>query len=118
MKGASLYEWLDSGVEVVTGAWTHVALVQDGCDVDIYVNGVSENSASNGAAPTVLNPPNAVVGAYVYQGVSGCLDGKIDDVRIYDRAQKLWRFTRRVRAADGVLSWLRVRALCRVFSRL
>jgi len=80
------YGWVESEVEVAEGVWTHIALVQDGCDVDIYVNGVSAANASNAAGPTVSNPANAVVGAYVYQGVSGCLDGKIDDVRIYERA--------------------------------
>ncbi len=87
MKSSSQYEWLESGVAVDTGAWTHIALVQDGSVVDIYINGVSENSVSNGAAPEVSNPPNAIIGAYLHDStVSSCLDGKIDDVRIYDRA--------------------------------
>jgi hypothetical protein len=53
MKGAYSYELLDSGVPVTENEWTHIALVQNGAQVDIYVNGMSENSVSNGAAPAL-----------------------------------------------------------------
>lgn len=81
------YDVLDSGLTVNTGIWTHVALVQNGADVHIYVNGVLKNSANNAAAPIISNPPNATMGAYKwYNDLSGLFDGLIDDVRIYDRA--------------------------------
>ncbi|MHC4068842.1 MAG: LamG domain-containing protein [Planctomycetota bacterium] len=88
MKSPTSYEWLDSGVQVSAGEWTHIALVQNGTQVDIYVNGISENSASNGAVATLSSPPNAVLGAYMWWGhhPSGVLNGLLDDVRIYDRA--------------------------------
>jgi hypothetical protein len=88
MKGAYSYELLDSGVPVTENEWTHIALVQNGAQVDIYVDGMSENSVSNGAAPALSNPPNAVIGAYMWWGhhPGGCFNGSIDEVRIYDRA--------------------------------
>jgi hypothetical protein len=88
MKSATSYEWLDSGVQVGVDEWTHIALVQNGTQVDIYVNGISENSVGNGAVPTLSNPPNAVLGAYMWWGhyPTGGFNGIIDDVRIYDRA--------------------------------
>ena len=95
MKSAYSYEWLDSEVPVERGRWTHIALVQDGSKVELYINGVLEKSANNGAAPALSNPPNAVIGAYMWWGhyPSGSLDGTIDDVRIYDRglsAKEVW----------------------------
>jgi hypothetical protein len=46
---------------------------------------VPEDSASNGAAPSVSNPCNADIGCY-WGGYNGFFDGLIDDVRIYKRA--------------------------------
>ncbi len=80
------YTILDSGV-YVTNEWTHVALVQDGPKVDLYVNGVSEASASDGVAPSTSSPLNASIGAYIYRATAyACFNGSIDEVRIYDRA--------------------------------
>jgi parallel beta-helix repeat protein len=99
MKSSTSYEWLDSGVSVDVNEWTYVALVQDGTDVVIYVDGEAENSASNAAVPYLSNPPNAVVGAYMWWGhyPGGVLDGVIDDVRIYERAlssETIWKLYR------------------------
>jgi hypothetical protein len=80
------YTRLDSGV-YVTDEWTHIALVQDGPEVDLYVNGVSEASASDGVAPGISSPRNATIGAYVYDSSAfACFSGTIDEVRIYNRA--------------------------------
>ncbi len=81
------YDVVDSGVIVETGVWTQVALVQNGADVHIYINGELKNSASNAAAPVISNPPDATIGAYKwYSDLSALFDGKIDDIRIYNRA--------------------------------
>ena len=82
------HKLIDSAVSVTAGEWTHVALVQDGPHVHIYVNGELENSASDAAAPTISNPPNAVIGTYMWygHGPSASFLGTIDDVRLYNRA--------------------------------
>ncbi|UCE98880.1 MAG: LamG domain-containing protein [Planctomycetota bacterium] len=86
MKTPTTYGYFDSGVAVAT-EWTHIALVQDSSDVGVYINGVWRNGVSDGAAPSISNPPNASVGAYVYYGSAlDCFNGTIDDVRIYDKA--------------------------------
>ena len=82
------HKLIDSEVTVTAGEWTCLALVQDGSDVHIYVNGELENSASDAAAPTMSNPPHAVMGTYMWygHGPSASFLGTIDDVRIYERA--------------------------------
>ncbi|UCC23447.1 MAG: hypothetical protein JSW23_05180 [Planctomycetota bacterium] len=86
-KAGNVAQDIDSGVSVVVNEWAHVALVQDGADVDVYINGVSENSASDGAAPTTRRHVNADIGAYDAETAMKCFfEGSIDEVRIYDRA--------------------------------
>ncbi|UCF42733.1 MAG: hypothetical protein JSV99_09095 [Planctomycetota bacterium] len=86
-KASNMAQDIDSGVFVVANEWAHVALVQDGADVDIYINGVSENSSSDAAAPTTWRHVNGDIGAYDAETAMKCFfDGSIDDVRIYDRA--------------------------------
>jgi hypothetical protein len=86
MKSATTVGLLDSESPVVMNKWTHIALVQDGTNVDIYVNGVSENNSSDAVAPALSNPPNATIGTYFYGGPTSFFNGTIDDVRIYNRA--------------------------------
>ncbi len=87
-KASDASQQLDSGVSVTADAWTHVALVQDGANVEIYINGTSENSATDGAAPSISNPPLADIGAYdaAAAGMMCFFSGSIDDVRIYPYA--------------------------------
>jgi hypothetical protein len=83
-KAGSATQWLDSGV-YMADEWAHVALVQDGPNVNLYINGVSEISASDGIAPTISNPTNADIGGY-WNGYGSFFDGSIDEVGIWDRA--------------------------------
>ena len=82
------YKLIDSEVSVTAGEWTHIALVQDGTDVHIYVDGELKNSANDAATPAISNPPHAVIGTYMWygHGPSPSFLGSIDDVRIYNRA--------------------------------
>lgn len=123
MVGPATYSWLDSGIAVIAGRWMHVALVQNGADVICYIDGVPRNSVSDGVAPSVYNPRDAVIGNDSGRN-ENFFDGTIDDVRIYNRAltaeeiEQLYWETRRFKAfnpnpADGatgvdpnvVLSW-------------
>lgn len=85
-RNSGSYTLLDSEVNV-TNEWTHIALVQDGSNVNLYINGVAEVSASDGVAPSISSPPNASIGAYIHPSstAGAYFNGSIDDVRIYDR---------------------------------
>ena len=87
-KGVNDWEWLDSKVPVTADEWTHIALVQNGADVNIYINGILENSVSEAAVPPVYSPPNADIGAFDQGGntMRNFFSGSIDDVRIYNHA--------------------------------
>jgi len=82
------YNFIDSEVPVTAGEWAHIALVQNGANVHMYIDGELKNSVSDAAAPTISNPPNAVIGTYMWygHGPDPSFLGSIDDVRIYDRA--------------------------------
>jgi len=79
------YNYIDSGVAIVADTSTHIALVQDGAGVYIYINGVLANSSTDAAAPTMRRLVNADIGSY-WGGYSSFFNGRIDDVRIYNRA--------------------------------
>jgi hypothetical protein len=86
-KGSNSHDTIDSGLAIVADTWTHIALVQDGVDVNIYVNGLLANGVSDATIPSISNPTNASIGAYIHPtSSSSYFPGLIDDVRIYDRA--------------------------------
>ena len=77
---------LNSGVSV-SSDWTHLALVQDGVNVDLYVNGISTANSSDGAAILMNSPPNATIGAYVVDSVaSNGWYGFVDEAMVFNRA--------------------------------
>ena len=82
------YNHIDSGLSVTANEWTHIALVQDGAGVYIYINGVLANSSTDGAAPTMRRLVNADIGAYDGEhGHIGCFfEGAVDELMIFDRA--------------------------------
>ena len=75
--------YLDSGQPAAVGTWQHVAATYDGTIARIYVDGVEAASAVYTGS---LGTSNAWrIGAY--GGTPGnYLDGRVDNVRIYDRA--------------------------------
>ena len=75
-----------------SNTWTYITAVYDGSVMKLYVNGIFDNSATegitwtDGAGP---NPPSktAVVGVGYNSGYQSYFNGLIDDVRIYNYAR-------------------------------
>jgi len=63
------------------GTWYHLAGVDDGSALKIYVNG--KEVASGGRADRITSEWSATAGKR--GGISSYFDGKIDDFRLYDR---------------------------------
>ncbi len=84
----NLYNHIDSGLSVTANEWTHIALVQDGAGVYIYINGVLANSSTDGAAPTMRRLVNADIGAYdgEHGNINLFFEGAVDELMIFDRA--------------------------------
>ena len=69
--------------QLTTGAWTHLAVTYDGANLRLYKNGaLVTTTAAPGALVTSANPlrigGNTIWGEY--------FDGRIDEVRVYNRA--------------------------------
>ena len=81
--GGSLSNYVDSGRTPTVGQWQFVAGTYDGTTARIYVDGVQ--AASQAFSGNVGDSNAWRIGAYG-SPASGFFDGKIDNVRIYDRA--------------------------------
>lgn len=81
--------WLDSGVPVAAGQWTHVALVFDtaaGNVLRLYVNGVERTSGTNCGAGFQANGAFTIGRGKYNNAVEGPFIGGIDNVQAYRRA--------------------------------
>jgi hypothetical protein len=82
------WKFFDSTATVPVNTWRHVASTYDGTTLRVYVNGTPSGSMAVSGAPCVSGEPLAV-GAK-NNPTKGLLeafwDGKLDDVRVYDRA--------------------------------
>jgi hypothetical protein len=79
---------LVSGVTVAAGEWTHVCVVSDTSADDqyrIFLDG-TEEASGNLTAPVSKSDTNVIGGQHSGQFARHYFDGRIDDVRIYDRA--------------------------------
>ena len=75
--------WVGGPTAIPVGAWTHVALTYDGAAVRAYVGGAL--AASTPAAGTIQTTTAALrIGGNVPYGEF--FNGRIDDVRVYNRA--------------------------------
>ncbi len=89
----SLNDWsfLSSSGVVGRNTWSHVALVFDGTNVRLYVNGTFENpAASSGPHPSWPVGDRFLNVGYDHDGVA---DGYINDLRISDIAVYTANFT-------------------------
>jgi hypothetical protein len=72
--------------DLVTGVWTHMALVYDGSAVTIYKDGEAVGSTVI-QGPISSNPAvSAWIGGNPPSATSKPFDGVLDDVRVYERA--------------------------------
>lgn len=71
-----------TAVTIAPGTWAHVALVKSGAQVQIFVDGVAAGTSRHEGAIAPVS-----VFRVGFDGFSGDgFDGRIDDVRVYDRA--------------------------------
>ncbi len=84
----SFHQWVNAhaydGGELNMNAWTHVAVTNDGKHIALYVNGVlvderESEEALAGEAPLQIGGDEPFAEGHFF-------DGKIDEVRVYDRA--------------------------------
>ncbi len=76
--------YFDSKGEIETGNWYHIAVVGKASgDMDIYINGVLDSSASGLSATT--KPEAIIIGADTGTELA-CFKGIIDEVAIFNRA--------------------------------
>lgn len=87
--GGSNYSSAASGSSPPTGSWHHLASVADGSNVTLYVDGVSQGATAYSGSIN-SSPTNAFeIGRYHGSSAASdrhCLDGRMDDIRAYDRA--------------------------------
>jgi len=76
---------LAGGMQIERRTWNHIVLVRDGMQVRVYLNGkiVPEFGGSVTAASDVANAEWSFAGR---AGDSVCLEGKMSEVALYDRA--------------------------------
>ncbi len=81
--GFDSFNYIDSKARIKTGCWYHIAVVTKASgNLAIYINGLLDNSASEMSAD---NRPQAIVIGADAATKTGCFNGMIDDVAIYDR---------------------------------
>jgi hypothetical protein len=80
-----LVDW-DSGTDVSTGSWQHVALTYDGSNVRVYRNGSATSTGSTGTLDLSTNTQPLYIG-YNEGWTNEIWSGKLDEVRISNTAR-------------------------------
>ena len=78
-----LFDWYSPALSSPVGAWTHVAATYDGTTVRGYVNGVLQLTQ---AVTLNLSTRNADIYVGATANGTSALDGKMDELAIYNRA--------------------------------
>jgi hypothetical protein len=87
---------LVSTTSVANGTWYHLALVRNGTNIRLYVNGTSEASitvASDFVADNSANTTGYQIGAYADGDAATSINGHIDEVRVSNTARYTATFT-------------------------
>ncbi len=70
------------------GQWHHVLAINNGTNLKIYVDGILDNSNTDGnLINTTFATPDINIGRKSYSGVEGYFDGNIDEVAIWSSDQ-------------------------------
>jgi len=81
---------ITSNQHINTGIWMHIAVVKDGTGVQLYINGVADNS---GTINKTMNTDRFILGHFYEVGmvdVDMAFDGEMDEVRIWHSARSAW----------------------------
>lgn len=76
---------LISSGSIITGNWYNIVFTFDGTNGTAYLNNTEKTSSSNFSAPTSMTDNDLVMGCYSSKA-SYFIDGKMFDVRIYNKA--------------------------------
>ncbi|MFA5249735.1 MAG: LamG-like jellyroll fold domain-containing protein [Candidatus Paceibacterota bacterium] len=79
--------WIEGPVHYPSaGVWYHYAGTYDGSYLRLYVNGAECGTKKACTTNPPLNNASAVIGRHYSSGGYGFIDGKIDEVRVYNSA--------------------------------
>lgn len=79
----------DSVSLIPLNAWTHVAVVRRGTALQMFVNGVLDNTATNSQTLPFGNN-GFTIGSNLWDGTNGNFAGYIDDLRVINGAAYYW----------------------------
>ena len=104
--------WVDTGYELPTGEWVHIAITYDGRYGRAYVNGKLVHTYDYGSSkPIVATSTDLRIGARGSPNPPyDFFHGLIDDVRIYGRAlsdEEIYNNYRGAISPEGLVLWLR-----------
>jgi hypothetical protein len=85
--GTPSYNYVNSTGQVPLNTWTHIAVVRNGATLSFYVNGTLASSSAAMDTNPFRNGSNSLrIGAQQRGGMTRNFPGRIDEVRIYNRA--------------------------------
>jgi hypothetical protein len=76
----------DSNAQVPLNEWTHVSLTYDGTAIKYYINGVLDKTYADTGTIDERLASQFSIGREIYNDYGRAIDGKISDVRLYNRA--------------------------------
>ncbi|MCB0806597.1 MAG: T9SS type A sorting domain-containing protein [Bacteroidales bacterium] len=90
---SSAGDWVSvtSNQFINNGEWMHVAVVKDGTNVQLYINGIPDNSTT---IDKTMNVDRMVIGAFYQYGSTNtalCFNGSVDEVRLWNSARTPWQ---------------------------
>jgi hypothetical protein len=100
--------WVDTGLPVSTGSWSHVALVYNGTTVTGYVNGVADSTPDtdpDGGAVTQNSNPICIGNQGTQCDGSSYFNGSIDEVALYNVALSASQISERHTSATEGAAW-------------
>ncbi|MGI0012713.1 MAG: LamG-like jellyroll fold domain-containing protein [Nitrososphaera sp.] len=81
---------LTTGTAIPVGTWSHVALTRQGSTIRVYLNGVLQSQTGSDSGTLDFSNCPLLIGVDADSActglLNGYLDGRIDEVRIYNRA--------------------------------